>query len=54
MIIYISEACKIYNTSGLKKFDAGFDRAAIAMLPEASRTRFLVVYPDGMEEIKLK
>lgn len=54
MIIYNSEACQIYNTSGLKKFDAAFDRAAVTMLPGSSRTRFLVVYPDGMEEIKLK
>ncbi len=54
MIIYNSEACQIYNTSGLKKFDAAFNRAAVTMLPENSRTRFLVVYPDGMEEIKLK
>ena len=54
LIIYNSEACQIYNTSGLKKFDANFDKAAITMIPEASRTKFLVVYPDGMEEIKLK
>ena len=54
MIIYNSEACQIYNTSGLKKFDGAFTETAITMLPETSRTRYLVVYPDGMEEIKLK
>ena len=54
MIIYNSEAWQIYNMSGLKKYDGSFSRSAVAVFPEDSRTRFLVLYGDGMEEIKLK
>ena len=54
MVIYSSEDCQIYNTSGLKKFDGKMGGSAIIITPEESRSRFLVVYPDGMEEIKLK
>ncbi len=54
IIISNSEACQIYNTSGLKKFDGKFDRSAIAVIPEAAGSRYLVVSSDCMEEIKLK
>ena len=54
MVIYNSEDCQIYNTAGLKKFDGKFNESAIIIIPEESRSRFLVVYSDGMEEIKLK
>ena len=54
MVIYNSEDCQIYNTSGLKKFDGKMRESTILITPEESRSRFLVVYPDGMEEIKLK
>jgi len=54
LIIYNTEECQIYNTSGLKKFDGRFGSSAISILPEDSKTRYLVVYSDGMEEIKLK
>ena len=54
MIIYNSDTWQIYNMSGLKKFDGGFDRSAVSVFPEDSRTRFLVLYGDGMEEVKLK
>ncbi len=54
MVIYNSEDCQIYNTSGLKKFDGKMRESTIFITPEESRSRFLVVYPDGMEEIKLK
>ena len=54
LIIYNSEACQIYNTLGLKKFDGKFNASAITIIPENGRSRYLVVYGDGMEEIKLK
>ena len=54
LIIYNSEECQIYNTSGLKKFDGKFNESAIMVRPEDSESKYLVVYPDGMEEIKLK
>ncbi len=54
LIIYNSDECQIYNTSGLKKFDGRFKSSVITILPEDSRTRFLLVHSDGMEEIKLK
>lgn len=54
LIIYNSEECQIYNTSGLKKFDGKFNESAIMVIPEDSKSKYLVVYPDGMEEIKLK
>ncbi len=54
LVIYNSEACQIYNTSGLKKYDGSFNDSVIMMLPEDSRSKYLVVYPDAMEEIKLK
>ena len=54
LVIYNSEACQIYNTSGLKKFDGSFNESVILMIPEESRSKYLVVYPDAMEEIKLK
>ena len=54
LIIYNSEVCQIYNTSGLKKFDGKFSDSAIMIIPEESRSKYLVVYPDRMEEIKLK
>lgn len=54
LIIYNSEACQIYNTDGLKKFDGKFDGAAITIIPEQTGSKYLVVYPDKMEEIKLK
>lgn len=54
LIIYNSEACQIYNTAGLKKFDGKFAGSAVAIYPEMAKTRYLVVYGDGMEEIKLK
>lgn len=54
MIIYNSESCQIYNTAGLCKFDGMFDSSVVAVMPEDSRSRYLVVYPDCMEEIKLK
>ena len=54
LIIYNSEECQIYNTSGLKKFDGRFRESAITVIPGISRSRYLIVYPDAMEEIKLK
>ncbi len=54
LIIYNSEECQIYNTSGLKKFDGKFNESVVSVIPEDSKSRYLVVYPDGMEEIKLK
>ena len=54
LIIYNSESCQIYNTSGLKKFDGNFNDSVILMMPEDSKSKYLVVYPDAMEEIKLK
>ncbi len=54
LVIYNSEACQIYNTSGLMKFDGRFDKSAIAVIPEAAGSRFLILSSDGMEEIKLK
>ncbi|MCR5589972.1 MAG: DUF5711 family protein [Lachnospiraceae bacterium] len=54
LIIYNSEACQIYNTSGLKKFDGTFDASALAVIPGSTKSRYLVVYGDRMEEIKLK
>ena len=54
LVIYNSESCQIYNTSGLKKFDGSFNDSVILMLSEDSRSKYLVVYPDAMEEIKLK
>ena len=54
LIIYNSEECQIYNTSGLKKFDGRFTESAITVIPGTSRSRYLIVYPDAMEEIKLK
>ncbi len=54
VIIYNSEECQIYNTSGLKKFDGKFTRSAVTVIPENDRSRYIVVYADGMEEIKLK
>lgn len=54
LIIYNSEGCQIYNTSGLKKFDGKFKESAIMVIPEMTKTRYLIVYGDGMEEIKLK
>ncbi len=53
IVIYNSEECQIYNTLGLKKFDGKFNESAVTVIPEGS-TRYLVVYGDGMEEIKLK
>ena len=53
IVIYNSEECQIYNTSGLKKFDGKFNESAVTVIPEGS-TKYLVVYGDGMEEIKLK
>ena len=54
LIIYNSDECQIYNTSGLKKFDGRFRDSAVTILPEDSKTKYLVVHSDGMEEIKLK
>ncbi|MCR5687360.1 MAG: DUF5711 family protein [Lachnospiraceae bacterium] len=54
LIIYNSEACQIYNTSGLKKFDGTFSSSALAVIPETGRSKYLIVYSDSMEEIKLK
>lgn len=54
LIIYNSESCQIYNKSGLKKFDGKFTGSAITVIPEDSWSKYLVVYSDGMEEIKLK
>ncbi|MBR4573445.1 MAG: hypothetical protein IKO16_00920 [Lachnospiraceae bacterium] len=54
LVIYNSEACQIYNTSGLLKYDGKFAKSAVIVIPEAAGSRFLVVYGDGMEEIKLK
>ena len=54
LIIYNSEECQIYNTAGLKKFDGRFNSSAVMIVPESSKTRYLVVYGDSMEEIKLK
>lgn len=54
LIIYNSETCQIYNTDGLKKFDGNFSSSAITVIPEMSGSRYLVVYGDSMEEIKLK
>ncbi len=54
LIIYNSEECQIFNTSGLKKFEGKFKESAVMVIPEMTRTRYLVVYGDGMEDIKLK
>ena len=54
LIIYNSETCQIYNTEGLKKFDGKFGASAVMIVPASSRSKYLVVYGDSMEEIKLK
>ena len=54
LIIYNSESCQIFNMSGLKKYEGKFGETVITMIPEMARSRYLVVYGDGMEEIKLK
>ncbi len=54
MIIYNTDSWLIYNMSQLKKYEGSFDRPAVAVIPESGRTRFLVLYGDGMEEVKLK
>lgn len=54
LIIYNSEECQIFNTSGLKKFDGKFGRSAVTVVPESGRSKYIVIYSDGMEEIKLK
>ena len=54
MVIYNSESCQIYNMAGLKKFDGKFNSSAVMIVPESSRSKYLVVYGDSMEEIKLK
>lgn len=54
IILYNAEECEIYNMDGLKKFSGAFDRSAISVIPTANKTRYLVVYGDSMEEIKLK
>lgn len=54
LIIYNTESCQIYNTSGLKKYDGMFSESVITIIPEDTKSKYLVVYGDGMEEIKLK
>ena len=54
LIIYNSESCQIFNMAGLKKYEGKFTETVITMIPEKTRSRYLVVYGDGMEEIKLK
>ena len=54
LIIYNTESCQIYNMSGLKKYDGMFSESVITIIPEDTKSKYLVVYGDGMEEIKLK
>ena len=54
LVIYNSESCQIYNMAGLKKFDGKFNSSAVMIVPESSRSKYLVIYGDSMEEIKLK
>ena len=53
-IIYNSDECEIYNVDGLKKFSGNFSSSVINVIPTASKTRYLVLYGDCMEEIKLQ
>ena len=53
VIVYGAEECEIYNMSGLKKYSGSFEKSAIIVLPE-SKSKYLIVSGDGMEEIKLK
>jgi len=52
IIIYNSEECEIYNTSGLKKFEGPFEESVILLIPE-SKAKHLLVSGDCMKEIKL-
>jgi len=53
VVIYGTEECEIYNMSGLKKYAGVFEKSAIIVLPE-SKSKYLIVSGDCMEEIKLK
>lgn len=52
IIIYNSDECEIYNTSGLKKYSGHFRDPAILLIPQ-SKSRYLLVSGDCMKEIKL-
>lgn len=54
VIIYNSAECEIYNMKGLQKYSGTFKNSAITLIPTASKTKFLLVSGDGMEEIQLK
>lgn len=53
IVIYSAEECEIYNMSGLKKYSGAFEQSATIMIPE-SKSKYLIVSGDCMEEIKLK
>ena len=54
VIIYNSTDCEIYNMKGLQKYSGTFKNSAITLIPTGSKTKFLLVSGDGMEEIQLK
>lgn len=54
VIIYNPNECKIFNMKGLQKYSGVFDESTIALIPTNSKTRYLRVSSDGMEEIQLK
>ena len=54
VIIYNANECEMYNMKGLQKYSGTFKNAAITLIPTGSKTKYLLVSGDGMEEIQLK
>lgn len=54
IIIYNESDCRIYNSSGMKKFAGKFNKTALMLIPQKSSYRYMVVTPDSIDTIELK
>lgn len=53
IIISNSDECVIYNMKGIRKYSGVFEKSTLLIVPE-SKTKFLLVTGDSLEEVKLK
>lgn len=54
IIIYNANECKIYNTSGSKKFEGFFKNSVITISPDKKKSRYLFVSGTKTDEIKFQ
>lgn len=54
IIIYNEMDCRIYNSSGMLKYEGTFAKTALMLIPQRASYNYMVVTPDSIDTIELK